>query len=112
MATSIVSALLWLSWLTCKGFILGIGAFGGLHGLLGMLTGLAGLIIPIVEVAVQAFIFYAALQMRSMERYVICCVGAGLAVVPCLGCCFLNVPAGIWCLVVLLSQDVKTAFQS
>jgi hypothetical protein len=35
-----------------------------------------------------------------------------LAIVPCSCCCILNMPFGIWSLVVLLNEQVKAAFRS
>ena len=50
------------------------------------------------------------LRMQSASGYNSAVVGAVCAVVPCGACCLLNMPAGVWALVVLLDRDAKAAF--
>ena len=61
---------------------------------------------------VDFFIFFAAIQMRAAKNYGMCMTAAIISIIPCCWsmCIFLNVPFGIWALVVLQNSDVKRAF--
>ena len=53
-----------------------------------------------------------ALQMKKLENWGLAMDGSILAMVPCLSpCCFVELPVGIWCLVVLTKDHVKMAFK-
>jgi hypothetical protein len=52
-------------------------------------------------------------MMRRLRGYPLAMTGAVLVAVPCLsplGCCLMGEVIGIWCLVVLLAEDVRAAF--
>ena len=63
-------------------------------------------------IAWNGAIGYAGWKMRKFESYTWCMVGAILAIIPCGGCCLLNMPAGIYALVILNDQQVKDHFVS
>jgi hypothetical protein len=53
-------------------------------------------------------------KMRNLQSYGLAMFGSILAIIPCIslmGCCVLGEVAGIWALVVLMNQDVKSAFR-
>jgi hypothetical protein len=50
------------------------------------------------------------IKMRSLSGYPLAMVGAVAGIIPLGGCCCLTLPVGIWALVVLMNEDVKTAF--
>lgn len=76
-------------------------------------SGGAGIAIALLGVVVNAVIIFGAMKMKSLEGYTLAMTAAILAIVPCFCCCIpLNMPFGIWSLVVLLNQDVKAAFRS
>jgi hypothetical protein len=66
----------------------------------------------IVEIAVAAFIIFAALKMRELKQWELSLAASIVAMIPCISpCCILGLPIGIWALVVLLRPEVKEAFQ-
>lgn len=75
----------------------------GMYGL-GAFVSLIGVVLPLL----------AGIRMRSLRNYMLCIVGAVTAAIPCVSgsaCCALGMGVGIWALVVLLSNDVKSAFR-
>ncbi len=77
-------------------------------GTFGMFSNLMTLVIALVIVA-------GGVKMRSGEMYSLCIVAAALTLIPCLTpccCCCVGMPVGIWALIVLLDQNVKSAFTS
>ena len=66
----------------------------------------------VVEIAVAAFIIFAALKMRELKQWELSLAASIVAMIPCISpCCILGLPIGIWALVVLLRPEVKQAFQ-
>ncbi len=79
-----------------------------MSGTLGLFTNLMTLVTALVIVA-------GGVKMRSGEMYSLCIVAAALTLIPCLTpccCCCVGMPIGIWALIVLLDQNVKSAFTS
>ena len=65
----------------------------------------------ILIICVNAFIYFAGTQMRQGRKYLMCEIAAALAVVPCVGPCYiLGIPFGIWALVVLNRPEVRESF--
>ena len=65
----------------------------------------------VVELAVAAFIIFAALKMKDLQQWGLVVAAAVLAMLPCISpCCIIGLPIGIWCLVVLMRPEVKSAF--
>lgn len=65
-----------------------------------------------VSVAMNGFIIYGAVKMRSLESLLLCQIAAGVCAVPfCNTCGILGSPGGIWALVVLNDDDVKRHFR-
>lgn len=62
---------------------------------------------------IDFFLFYAAMKMRSLKNYGMGMAASIIAIIPCCwsACCILNVPFGIWLLVVLRDPEVKAAFE-
>jgi hypothetical protein len=57
------------------------------------------------------FVIYGGHKMRNLQSYGMAVTAAIVAMIPAISpCCCLGVPIGIWALVVLLNQDVKSAF--
>lgn len=63
---------------------------------------------------VQGFTLFGAIQMYRCEMYGVCMAAAILACIPCVcsSCCILGIPFGIWALVVMNDEGVKSAFKS
>ncbi len=65
----------------------------------------------VVEIAVAAFIIYAALKMKDLKQWELSLAASIVAMIPCVSpCCIIGLPIGIWALVVLLRPDIKEAF--
>ena len=73
-------------------------AFSGCTGCLGLL--------------VTGVILLAGLKMRNLDSYGLCIAGSVLAVLPCNACCCIGLVIGIWSLVILSRDEVKSAFQA
>jgi len=76
-----------------------------------LFTGGIGIVFALLCMVVNAVVVFGAMKMKSLEGYTMSMTAAILAIVPC-SCCCINMPFGIWSLVVLLNQDVKAAFRS
>ena len=61
----------------------------------------------------QCLILASSIAMMRMRGWNMAVAGAIVAMIPCFSgyCCLLQLPIGIWMLVVLLSERVKTVFQ-
>jgi len=70
------------------------------------------ILVTLFAVAWNAFIGYAGWKMQRLESYNLVLIGSILAVVPCFGCCLLNMPVGIVAIVTLNDRLVKEAFRS
>lgn len=83
---------------------------GELDQALGVLDSGLGVLSALVGLAVSAFMAYGATQMRALSSYPLAVAASVLALVPWSCCCCFTFPVGVWCLVVLLREDVKAAF--
>lgn len=70
------------------------------------------ILVTLLAVAWNAFIMYSGWKMQRLESYNLVLIGSILAVVPCFGCCLLNMPVGIVAIVTLNDRLVKEAFRS
>ncbi len=95
--------------------ILGVGASAmevqeGMMFAMG--SGAIGIIQAVVGLAVAGFIVFACLKMMKLESWGMALTASILAMVPMLSpCCLLGIPFGIWALIVLMDQGVKSAFR-
>ncbi len=67
--------------------------------------------VMLVLVVFYGVMLLGAIRMRKLKSYGLSIVAAALAMVPCSGCCMITLPIGIWALVVLLDQRVRSAFE-
>ena len=71
------------------------------------------IIFSLVAIGAGAFAIYALLKMKKAESYTLSLVAVIVSMVPCIGPCFcIGTFAGIWPLVVLLDDQVKSSFTS
>ena len=70
-----------------------------------------GVILALVGVVVGVIIILGALKMKNLQAYGLSMTSSILAMVPCLSCCVIGLPIGIWALVVLNNPEVKAAFR-
>lgn len=82
---------------------------GGPAELIVMLSfGIAPALVSLVR---SGFMIYGALQMKNLENHSLAMATAIIAVVPCFSaCCLMDLPFGIWALIVLNDPQVKQAF--
>jgi ABC-type proline/glycine betaine transport system permease subunit len=65
----------------------------------------------LVVLAFNAFVFFAAMQMKQLQSWPLALSGSIIAMTPCISlCCIIGIPIGIWALVVLFKPEVKEAF--
>ena len=70
------------------------------------------LIWAIVLLVCNLVILFGAIQMRQLSNYSLAKWSASLAVVPCVGPCYLlGMPFGIWALVVLNKPEIQREFR-
>ena len=54
---------------------------------------------------------FAGMKMMKLESWGLCLAASIVAIIPCISpCCCVGLPVGIWAVVVLLNDEVKTAF--
>ena len=88
------------------------GSSGGEEELILVLYIAAMIVFAIFAIAWNGFIGYAGWQMQKLERYNLALAGSIMAIIPCFGCCLLNMPAGIFALIMINDTTVKNAFRS
>ncbi len=76
-----------------------------------MFSGGIGMVFALLGLLVNSVVIFGAMKMKALTGYTLAMTAAILAIVPC-SCCCLNIPFGIWSLVVLLDSNVKAAFRS
>jgi hypothetical protein len=90
----------------------GVAAASGDSGAVGgLMSGVIGLIWNGFCVLMGGLVIYGAIKMKSLKGYGVALTGAIIAAIPCTSpCCFLGLPLGIWAIVVLMNQEVKSSF--
>ena len=79
--------------------------------IMAMFSGGMGIISALIGLIMAILIFIGALKMMRLESYGLAIAVSIIAMIPCVSpCCFMGLPFGIWALVVLCNNDVKTAF--
>ncbi len=81
---------------------------------LQIFTGAIGMFAGIVSLGLAIVMIIGALKMKRLEHYGWAMAAAIIAVIPCFSscCCLLEIPFGIWALVVLSDPSVKAAFRA
>ena len=67
-----------------------------------------------VGLLAAAITIFGGIRMVGLKSYALAVSASVIAAVPCvstMGCCCVGEAVGIWCLIVLLSADVKAAFR-
>jgi hypothetical protein len=91
----------------------GIGAFsaasGDSAGMGSLFSGVVGLVFNVIWLLLSGLVIFGALKMKKLESYSLSMAAAVVAALPCTSpCCVLGLPLGIWAIVVLVNQDVKS----
>jgi hypothetical protein len=71
----------------------------------------AGFGIELLGLLLGGLIILGAIQMKNLSSFSLAMTASIVAMIPCHYCCVLGIPFGIWSLIVLLSEDVKSAFR-
>jgi hypothetical protein len=61
-------------------------------------------------ICLGAILFLGALKMKNLESFGLAMTASIIALIPCHYCCLLGIPFGIWALITLMQEDVKSAF--
>ena len=75
-----------------------------------MASGAAGISIAVLCIIFGVVILLGAIKMKNLESRGFAMTAAILAVIPCMTCCCIGLPVGIWALVILNKPEVKSAF--
>jgi hypothetical protein len=79
--------------------------------ILSWLSGGFGVASALIGLLIAGLVLYAAMEMKKLRQWGLAVAASILAMVPCISpCCFIGLPVGIWSLVVLVRDEVKTAF--
>jgi hypothetical protein len=93
----------------------GLGALtsSGSEGLFRQVfSGALALVGAVFSLIFNGVVLYGALKMRQLENHLLSVIAAVLFALPCSLCCVVNLPVGVWALIVLLDPNVKAAFRS
>lgn len=74
------------------------------------ITGTTAIVQGVLVGIVAIIIIMGALKMKSLQSYGLAMTSSILAMIPCLSCCIIGLPIGIWSIVVLSKPEVKSAF--
>jgi len=104
---SLLGGLLSLARLTVFGF-----GFPGNAAPAAMVGGV-GLLITFASLALSVLIIIGGIKMKNLQNYGLAMAASIVAMTPCIGaCCILGLPFGIWAVVVLSNESVRSAFRS
>ena len=76
------------------------------------ITGPIAIVLGLVILAVGGVIIFGGLKMKNLESPGLTKTASVLAMIPCISCCIIGLPIGIWSLTVLSKPDVSSAFRS
>lgn len=96
--------------------MLGVGAGmfgrgGGNERFVQLMGSTIGVVLTILGLILYAVAIAGALKMKNLQSHGFAITSAVLVMLPCSCCCFAGLPVGIWALVVLMNQEVKSAFR-
>lgn len=71
--------------------------------------------LPAISFVVNCFTVWGAWEMKRLSRWWAAVTAACLGIIPCMFnnvCCIFAMPVGVWCLIVLLRPEVRSAFRA
>ena len=74
------------------------------------LSGTTAIVVGLLVLIVAPVIIYGALQMMKLKSHGLAMASSILAMIPCISCCLIGLPIGIWSVIVLSKPEVKSAF--
>ena len=75
-----------------------------------IMSGGVGLALNFIALALAGLYIFGSVKMRKLESYGLVMTATILSMCPCISCCCVGLPIGIWILVVLAKPEVKSAF--
>lgn len=72
--------------------------------------GAIGIVVYVIAIILAVVVLMGGLKMKKLESFGLCTAASVLAMIPCISCCIIGLPIGIWALVVLNKPEVKSAF--
>jgi hypothetical protein len=71
----------------------------------------AGFFIELLGMLLGGIILLGGIQMKNLGNFGLAMTASIAALLPCHYCCLLGIAFGIWALIVLNQEDVKSAFR-
>ncbi len=76
-------------------------------------SGFVAILFSIIQLGVALFVVTGAARMLKLRSWSLAFAASIVAMFPCISpCCILGVPAGVWCIYVLMKPEIKEAFGS
>jgi predicted Zn finger-like uncharacterized protein len=93
-----------------------MGAGGGPRGgddeaMAQMVGGAVGGVLAFVWIIIGVITIIGGVKLKGLSGYGLVMTASILGFIPCTSCCLLGIPAGIWALIVMNSNDVKPYFR-
>jgi hypothetical protein len=80
--------------------------------IMNWLSGGIGVASAAIGLLIAGLIIYASMEMKKLRQWGLAVAASILAMVPCISpCCIIGLPMGIWSLVILVRDDIKSAFR-
>ena len=70
------------------------------------------IIVQVLSLAWYGAIIYGGYCLMNCKNIVMAWIGVIMAAIPCSICCLVGLPLGIWGIIILLNEEVKTAFEA
>lgn len=87
---------------------------GGTDALMAGGVSMIGSVIGLFfTVLFNGFVIFGAGKMKKLESYNLVMAASVVAALPCCSgiCCLIGLPIGAWCIMTLMDEEVKAAFQ-
>jgi hypothetical protein len=115
LVTAILGGVIQLLGLFVNMLGAGLGSLtaeGSEQQIINWLSGGLGVASAAVALLIAGLIIYASMEMKKLRQWGLAVAASILAMVPCISpCCIIGLPMGIWSLVILMRDDVKSAFK-
>ena len=80
--------------------------------IVNLITMMTGRGLAILNLLLAGLVAFGAWNMLNGKKWGLSLTAAIIAIIPCLGtcCCLIEMPIGVWALIVLLNSEVKQSF--
>ncbi len=87
------------------------GSSGSSDQFAALMSGVVGMVFNVIASLVSGFCIFGLLKMMKLQSRGLSYAAVILSMIPCFGACWcLNLPLGVWALVVLADPQVKQSF--